>query len=109
MSVLDVVRGRWRLEWEDIGEGMDGDYDPNDPADIPLLRTYLYRLDEEFEYHEILSYCTLAPVDTPICELTRMSKLLLDSIHDIQVYRVRTPYEKWTWLTRYGRTVDVRT
>ena len=35
---LEYEEGGVRVCWEDIGEGICGDYDPDDPDDIPLLR-----------------------------------------------------------------------
>ena len=32
----------FKIELEDIGEGLSGDYDEADPEDVPLLRFYCY-------------------------------------------------------------------
>ena len=56
-----------RVEWEDIGEGICGDYNPEDPDDHPLLRfSVSILLDGQWEAVEDASYCTQMPVDTPV-------------------------------------------
>ena len=46
-----------RVEWEDIGEGICGDYNPEDPDDIPLLRfSVSILLDGQWEAVEDASY-----------------------------------------------------
>ena len=44
---LWVKQGRIRMELEDIGEGLSGDYCEDDPDDVPVLRFYFSALDEE--------------------------------------------------------------
>jgi hypothetical protein len=61
--------GPWRIEWEFIGEGMSGEYDPMDNEDVALLRANLLYRDK---YCEDGSYCTVASTTTP-------HKLLEDS------------------------------
>ena len=36
--MTEVIRGDRKVEWVDIGEGWNGDYDPDDPDDTALLR-----------------------------------------------------------------------
>ena len=58
-----------KVEVSWIGEGISGDYDPDDPADKPLLRFDIYsRRDRgseatvgEWEQVEDASYCTQMP------------------------------------------------
>ena len=53
-----------RADWYDAGEGICGDYDPEDPDDIPLLRFDIYiKKDGEWEPVEDASYCTRIPLD----------------------------------------------
>lgn len=35
---MELVDGKYRIVWEYIGEGWDGDYNPEDESDTPLLR-----------------------------------------------------------------------
>ena len=69
-------RANMTAYWEDIGEGMSGDYVPNDPNDVPLLRFTIYKDGEPMDDG---SYCTLMPTDTPAAILQRGLQLILDA------------------------------
>lgn len=49
-----------RADWYDAGEGLFGDYNPENPDDIQLLRfdIYIRGEDNEWEPVEDASYCT---------------------------------------------------
>ncbi|MBQ1735687.1 MAG: hypothetical protein II038_12615 [Lachnospiraceae bacterium] len=53
------------VEFVNLDEGLNGDFDPNDPEDVNLLRfdAYVYE-DENWTGIEDASYCTLIPADT---------------------------------------------
>ena len=88
--------GRYTLEWVDLGEGFDGDYDPENPDDRPLLRADLYADGEAIEG---ASYCTQAPVTTPDYILSALAHGLLELLPaDPAEYR-RGVMERWTWST----------
>ena len=54
-----------KVEWEYIGEGWYGDFDPTDLTDDPLLRFSVSVKDgDEWEYAEDASYCTQNEIDT---------------------------------------------
>lgn len=66
-----ISRGVVRIEWEDLGEGRSGDYDPADPEDERLLRFYVRRWDAdagEWEDVEDASYCTNFPATASAAE-----------------------------------------
>jgi hypothetical protein len=67
----------WTLEWEYIGEGTCGEYDPKDNEDIPLLRANLYYKNRECEDG---SYCTLAPISTPKAGLIKAAHELFEKL-----------------------------
>lgn len=92
MSEFTVRRGDAVLVWEYIGEGLSGDYDPDDRGDMPLLRATLEMGDME------LSYCTLAHKDAAIDRLQKISDDLLDCI-DRRPQAARREMEMWTWRT----------
>jgi hypothetical protein len=62
-----VRRGEVQVELEDLGEGISGDYDPNDPDDYPHLRFTVSQLvDGEWEQVDSGSYCTTLNADTTL-------------------------------------------
>ena len=51
-----------KVEWQELGEGDHGDYNPKDPLDIELLRFYISKWNEgEWEDIDSASYCTNMP------------------------------------------------
>ena len=57
-EVRKLEQGDLRVELEWIGEGLDGDYDPDDSQDVPLLRFSLWqRKGGDWDYVEDTSYC----------------------------------------------------
>ena len=36
--MVEVIRGDRKVEWVDLGEGLDGEYDPDNEDDVALLR-----------------------------------------------------------------------
>ena len=54
-----------RADWYDAGEGLWGDYDPENPRDVHLLRFDIYiKRNGNWEPVDDASYCTLVPADT---------------------------------------------
>lgn len=57
-----------RVEWYDAGEGTSGDYNPDDPDDVHLLRFDVYHRDETtgpfWSPVDDASYCTNTPIST---------------------------------------------
>jgi hypothetical protein len=75
-----VKRGNHRIEWEWIGEGNSGDYDPADPEDVPLLRFTVSDYTRGFwNQLDDGSYCTHLPVSTPVCHLVRAAVSILEA------------------------------
>ncbi len=58
MSIND---GIVRVDWVNLGEGLSGDYNPQDPEDENLLRFDVYVMNNEGEWEEVedASYCTM--------------------------------------------------
>lgn len=52
-----AVNGEFALEFVELGEGMSGDFNPDDPDDVELLRVDVYRNGEQVD-----SYCTMCRV-----------------------------------------------
>lgn len=65
---LPVVRhGKFRVAWVNLGEGWEGDYDPDDPSDENLLRFDVF-IKEESHWVDPgdASYCTQVPASTSV-------------------------------------------
>lgn len=76
---LILVDGKYKVEWVNLGEGKDGDYDPDDPGDVALLR---FDVSYNGELVQDGSYCTLLPVDTPEKILRKGLERIMDTIND---------------------------
>lgn len=62
-----------RADWYDANEGLCGDYDPEDPDDIHLLRFDIYiKKGEEWEPVDDASYCTRIPFETETDTLVKL-------------------------------------
>ncbi len=72
---------------EDIGEGLHGDYNADDPEDIALLRFTVYLKTEEdpeqWDQVDDASYCTQLPADTPRDILKKAVKYLLKEFSNV--------------------------
>lgn len=78
-----LVRGDLRLDWDELGEGLHGDWDPDDSNDVELLRFTLYRLDEgEWAPVDDASYCTQVPVSTDMGTRQQLLEGLLEAIEN---------------------------
>lgn len=76
-----LIRGRVRVDWADLGEGWDGDYDPEDPEDEALLRFDFYaHLNGEWVAVNDTSYCTQVPADTDPNVRRRLLTALMDTL-----------------------------
>lgn len=68
-----------------LGEGRDGDYDPDDPEDVGLVRFDAHDLTGQGRSDQDASYCTSIPLETPgpvlnsVCEF--IAKKIVDEPH----------------------------
>lgn len=96
--------GLVKVVWVDLGEGLSGDYDPEDPEDESLLRYDAYvRWDQEnpsrnelrdleldpfaedgntWAVRQDSSYCTQTRADTPIEDLHALALLIAEALAD---------------------------
>jgi hypothetical protein len=76
---IALIDGKYKVEWVNLGEGKDGDYNPGDPDDVELLR-----FDVSFNGELIPdgSYCTLMPVNTQERILKKGLERIMDIIND---------------------------
>lgn len=101
------------LTWSWDDEGYQGDYDPDDMSDAPLLRFTVYRWQQyelhagEYEPLDDASYCTENPIDTDRIELVKMGVEILREVHrtltsDPEVWEQRPwkkAMERCSWIT----------
>lgn len=89
------------VEWEDIGEGWNGEYNPDDPKDTPLLRFYVQKNNGGlWEDVEGASYCTQMPADTNDQILVRALGSIIQEIYDAVVDNssIKKACERLSWL-----------
>lgn len=79
----NIIRNNVRIDWVNLGEGNDGDYDPTDKYDTNFLRFDVYRHDGE-EWHAIDdgSYCTQVTASTDFKTLVEYLVHFMDTIYD---------------------------
>lgn len=86
---------KFSLEWVDLGEGLNGDFNPNDPNDRPLLRADLYeKFGSAWVAVDDGSYCTQAKVGTDPKILEKYSRELFQDLGDSFNRKVM---QVWTW------------
>lgn len=79
-----LTRNNVKVEWVNLGEGWDGDYDESDPNDVNLLRFDVSRLEENGEWSEVPdgSYCTQIPANTSTEILKRGLDHIMNTVYD---------------------------
>lgn len=99
-----IIRGRVRIDWDELGEGTSGDYDDTDPNDVELLRFTVYRFEGDdallaaanadpqleamlsmegrgWSQVDDASYCTTVAVSTDTAERQRLLEELMEEFH----------------------------
>lgn len=90
---LQIIFGGVKVEWVDCVEGNDGDYDPNDPDDVPLLRFDVSTwADGGWEEPADYSYCTRMPLYT---DRVILLKALLHLAVGADEHRVNGTLKRW--------------
>lgn len=78
-----IIRNNVRIDWVNLNEGNDGDYDPTDKYDTNLLRFDVYRYDgKEWTAIEDGSYCTQVTANTDQKILIEHLRHFMDTIYD---------------------------
>jgi len=98
---VELIWKSMRVTWEWIGEGNEGDYNPDDPEDTPLLRFscdhYIITDDGDgyWEGMEDASYCTQLPVDTPMRHLVKAAGIIMEAIDTDSSYKRELEHLSW--------------
>jgi len=82
--MISLIRNSVKVEFENIGEGRCGDYDPDDPDDVNLLRFSVYYLCDEIAWVPVddASYCTQLPANTSREILEQATRRIMDEVED---------------------------
>lgn len=91
--MISVTRNRYTVELEDIGEGISGDYDPDDPTDVALLRFTVLRNGEPMDD---ASYCTNIPASTPENVQIELATFIMDEVYGLE--NVKKLCERLSWI-----------
>jgi hypothetical protein len=79
-----VIRYPVMVEWSELGEGWEGEYNENDPNDEELLRfdVSIWNCDPEEPWIAVedASYCTAFPVNTDPILRERALNYIMDEI-----------------------------
>jgi|LauGreDrversion4_2_1035121.scaffolds.fasta_scaffold31314_2 hypothetical protein len=84
-NLPSLTRGNVRIEWSNLHEGLDGDYDQENPDDVNVLRFDVFKFDSrDSDWHPIDdgSYCTRVPATTGHDVLTQILTSFMDYIYD---------------------------
>ena len=78
-----IQRGPVRVSMIDLGEGYNGDYDPDDPDDAPLWRFDVYVKDGgSWEPLDDCSYCTRLPTTAPKAQVEAVLRTILEAVYE---------------------------
>lgn len=97
----DVVRA----DWYDAGEGLCGDYNPDNPHDIHLLRFDIYVRDYDDKWKEVedASYCTRVAAAENRDVLAKALRYIYDRYDEVLSCDVETSVKKLgehlSWIT----------
>ena len=101
---MEKIFGNVKVEWVELGEGLDGDYDETNPEDEELLRFDVSVLiNNEWVEVENASYCTRFPVNATIEEKEKGLILLLNAFYpilsnDVEA-SVKRKAEEMSWIS----------
>lgn len=96
--IASAHRGNVTVQFENLGEGHCGDYNPDDPDDENLLRFTVYMDGEEVED---ASYCTTIPANTDVIVVTKAAERILKEVYDpLQAgYSIKKLCETLSWIS----------
>lgn len=88
---MALIRDNVKVELEDIGEGLSGDYNEDDPDDISLLRFSVYVKTDDPDYAwadgwkavDDASYCTNLPTDLSPEQTQVALNALMNEFHNV--------------------------
>lgn len=90
------------VEWSELGEGIDGDYQPDDAEDVELLRFDVSRkVGDSWEAIDDASYCTQVPVSATPDQRMKGLQLIMDEVYEwaSQGYSIKKVCERLSWIS----------
>jgi len=101
---MELVKDDVMVEWETIGEGLDGDYDPDDSEDRELYRFSVLKYDPEYDLWvgvDDASYCTYVEVGTDEGQLMALLEILMDEVYEPVMAgdSIKKLAERLSWIT----------
>jgi hypothetical protein len=101
---MKIIRGNIKVEWVNLGEGWDGDYNPSDPSDVNLLRFDVYKRSNaksKWEEVENASYCTQMPASTSKEILHQALEHIMNTVHGpiLADGRAKRLCERLSWIS----------
>lgn len=97
-----LIKDNVMVEWTELGEGIDGDYNPDDPEDTELLRFDVSQLvNGEWEAIDDASYCTQVPVSATPEQKAKGLQLIMDEVYEwaSQGYSIKKLCERLSWIS----------
>lgn len=93
-----VIYGKVKVSIGWVGEGQCGDFNEDDPDDVPYLRITADDLEyiDNSRSRQDNSYCTLLPAWTPIDVLKSVCHAIANSLVDQSHWKRRL--EEWSWI-----------
>ena len=106
--MIELIRGDRKVEWVDIGEGWNGNYDPDDPDDTALLRFDVLELTNiqglfsdspvmEWEVLDDASYCTQMPADSSDDILRQAAEIIMNATYGKK--NIKKICEELSWIS----------
>ena len=85
-ETIQVTHDYVMVEWDWLGYGISGEYQAEDPHDVPLLRFTICKcpnLDTSSPHWEVVGYAdTQMPIDTPKAVLEQLARKIMNRVYD---------------------------
>ena len=99
---MELTKDKVRVELVELGEGKCGDYDPDDPDDIELLRFDVSIFtDGEWQDIDDASYCTQLPTSATPEQKQSALEWIMNEVYDgaLGGYSIKKICEVLSWIS----------
>jgi hypothetical protein len=92
-----LIKDDVAVELWNAGEGWSGDYNPDDPTDVNLLRFDVFYKSEAVDD---ASYCTQIPADTPAADKLQLLDIILNLVYEplTDGHSIKKLCERISWI-----------